>query len=288
MRCASSVAVGGVPSAAVTRAALSPCQTSGAGWIGRQSPVEAAVALAVVGDAAGGVERDGLERAHERPAQAEAVRDGLVEVFRRDIALADQAHRLGEQRALQAIENEAIDLALHQDGHLPDAGHHFGRARHGRGAGPRRAAEFDDGNEVRRIHRMRDQAARASGEIRGELRRTDRRGRAGDNRGRGRHRVELAEDLALDRQLLGQIFLHPVDVRDGGVETVGCRDSRQRARGVIDESRPLLFGQARRDEPARRVELAWCVVVEAHLPAGARENHGPGAADQTRADDRGR
>jgi hypothetical protein len=35
-------------------------------------------------------------------------------------ALADEAERLGEQRALQAVQDEAVDLAVDRDRHLPD------------------------------------------------------------------------------------------------------------------------------------------------------------------------
>src|SRR5262245_41686923 len=59
--------------------------------IGLEALVEAGVARAVVGDAARRVELDRLDRAHERPAQAEAVLDRLVEVSGTDDAVADQA-----------------------------------------------------------------------------------------------------------------------------------------------------------------------------------------------------
>src|SRR5665213_2887642 len=52
----------------------------GSGGSGGKLPVEAGVARAVIRDAAGGVELDGFERTHERPAQPEAVLDGVVEV----------------------------------------------------------------------------------------------------------------------------------------------------------------------------------------------------------------
>src|SRR4051812_38554764 len=80
-------------------------------WLRLQPLVEAGVARAIVRDPAGRIQFDGRERPHERPAQAEAVLDGLVEILRRGITLADEAKGFGEQRALQAIENEALDLA---------------------------------------------------------------------------------------------------------------------------------------------------------------------------------
>src|SRR3984893_9356963 len=91
-----------------------------AGRRGWQAAIEAGVAGAVIGDTAGRVELDRLERPHERPAQPESVLYGLVEILGRDDAVADQAARLGEQRALQSIEHEAVDLPPHHDRHLPE------------------------------------------------------------------------------------------------------------------------------------------------------------------------
>ena len=90
--------------------------------------VEAGVARAIIRDAAGRVEFDGLERPEERPAQAEAVLDGVVEIFGRDVALADQAERFGQQRALQPVEDKAVDLAVDGDRHLADLAIDFPRA----------------------------------------------------------------------------------------------------------------------------------------------------------------
>src|SRR5277367_2313246 len=51
----------------------------------RQFLIEAGVARAIIRDAAGGIEFNGLERPEKRPAQPEAILDGVIEVFRRDI-----------------------------------------------------------------------------------------------------------------------------------------------------------------------------------------------------------
>src|SRR5262249_14744223 len=81
--------------------------------IGAAQPAEAcAIAPAVIGDAARRVQLDRLERPHERPAQAEPVLERLVEILRRHIALAGEAECLRQQRRLQAVEDEALDLAL--------------------------------------------------------------------------------------------------------------------------------------------------------------------------------
>ena len=92
----------------------------GAGGGSGQLLVEAGIARAVIGNAAGRIEFDGLERTEERPAQAETVLHGVIEILRRDIAFADQAKRFGKQRALQPVQHEAVDLAVDGDRHLPD------------------------------------------------------------------------------------------------------------------------------------------------------------------------
>src|SRR3712207_4747054 len=56
--------------------------------IGRDPLPGVTITQAVVRDPARRVELDGLERTHERPAQAEAFLDGRVEVLRADHALA--------------------------------------------------------------------------------------------------------------------------------------------------------------------------------------------------------
>ena len=67
-------------SAAFRHCAVS--QTDAVGQVGHVAAEPGRVALAVVGDARRGVQLDRLERAHEGPAQAEAVGDRVVEVLR--------------------------------------------------------------------------------------------------------------------------------------------------------------------------------------------------------------
>src|SRR5829696_2500222 len=73
------------------------------------------VTLAIISNAAGSVELDRLERSHESPAQSKPVGDGVVEIFGAHVTLLHKAKRLREERNLQPIEDEAVDLALHVD-----------------------------------------------------------------------------------------------------------------------------------------------------------------------------
>src|SRR3954454_18503165 len=81
-------------------------------WIGGDLLPRSGIARAVIRNAAGRVEFDRLERAHEGPAQTKSVFQRDVEVLRADHALPDQTERFGLQHPLQAVENEAEDFAV--------------------------------------------------------------------------------------------------------------------------------------------------------------------------------
>ena len=80
--------------------------------------VDVLVALDIVADAAGRIEVDGLERTHERPAQRQAFADADIDILDRGVAVGDEAEGLLEQRALHAVHDEAVELALHHDRRL--------------------------------------------------------------------------------------------------------------------------------------------------------------------------
>src|SRR5205807_2458380 len=86
----------------------------------RETAEEFTIARAVVVDTARRIERNGGERPHERPAQAEAVAHSSVEVLGRYDALPDQPHGLGQQRPLQTVEHEAVALVVNRHRRLAD------------------------------------------------------------------------------------------------------------------------------------------------------------------------
>src|SRR5258708_28960783 len=83
-----------------------------------------------------------------------------IEVFRRNKAFPDQAECFGEQRALQPVQDKAVDLAVDRDGHLPDLAIDFARTVDCVRRGPRRAAKLAQRYEMRRLDRMPHQATR--------------------------------------------------------------------------------------------------------------------------------
>src|SRR5262245_60634494 len=126
-------------------------------WICRAQRAQTrTIAPAVVRDTARRVELDGLERPHERPAQAQSVLQRLVEILRRDVAVFNQTKRLRQQHRLQPVEDEPLDLALDDDRRLADGlvnrlglGDDLGRR-------PRRADELHERDEMRWVDRMGD------------------------------------------------------------------------------------------------------------------------------------
>src|SRR5450755_641268 len=92
----------------------------GSGGSRRKLLVKTSIAGAIVRNAAGCIEFDGLERPEKRPAQPEAVLYGVIEILRRNIAFADESESFGEQRALQPVQHKAVDLAVDGNRHLPD------------------------------------------------------------------------------------------------------------------------------------------------------------------------
>ena len=96
----------------------------------------------------------------KRPAQAKAILHGVIEIFRRNKTFADQAECFGKQRALQPVQDKAVDLAVDGDRHLPDLAIDLARTVDCVRRGPRRAAQFDQRHQMRRIDGMTDQTAR--------------------------------------------------------------------------------------------------------------------------------
>ena len=150
------------PQLATARPTFSLPHSSGVTGLEASSANSRAEAGAVVGDAARRVELDGLERAHERPPQAQPVADGLVEVLGRHVSLADQPHGLRQQHRLHAVEDNPSISLFTTIGTWPTLVEDGARPLDRLGRGPGRAGELDDRHHVRRVDRMRHEAAVAA------------------------------------------------------------------------------------------------------------------------------
>ncbi len=106
--------------------------------------------------------------------------------------------------------NEAVELALHDDRRVAGSFQEIGGAPDRFRGCPWRRHHFGRRDDVGRIERMNHQAARAAGQRRGELRRQDRRGRAGQDGLRHRRGIEARKDPPLDLDVFGRVLLHVI------------------------------------------------------------------------------
>ena len=248
--------------------------------------VQGAVAPEIVRDAVGRVEIDGLERAHERPPEADPGLDRGVDVGGRGDAVLDHAQRRAEQRRLHAVGDEALDLLVQPDRRLADPGHEvMGALDHGR-IGPRCRAQLDQGRHERRVDRMRDQAAVAARDVLGEARRRDARGRAREDRLRAGETIELGVHLALDLDPLRHALLDVGGAGERLGEPGGVADPPEHRMRILDQPEAGEIGEPRRDGIARRLERRRLGIVQHDLVAGPAEHDRPGLTDQAAADQR--
>ena len=132
---------------------------------------------------------------------------------------------------------------------------------------------------------MRNEAALAAFELLREAARDQRRGRGGKDRVRRGQPVELRKQRLLDLELLGRILLNEA----GAGERVGHARRRAHAlRGLFRIPGETVRGQivqVPRDQRESLLCDARSRIVQGDPMPGAREDHGPGAADQACADD---
>src|SRR5258708_32042621 len=235
--------------------------------------------------AAGGIKLDGLEGFEKRPAQAKPILHRVIEVFRRNKTFADQAERFGEQRALQPVQDKAVDLAVYRDRHLPDLRIDFARTVDCVRRGPGRAAKLDQRYEMRWIDGMADQTPSAAGQHFREARCRDGRGRRHQQSiGRGEF-VELGKDRNLLVDNLRAVLLHELDTLDGLLQTRRDREPRRRAIRIVRQPMTRQRLQFFADQAGRRLQRRLMRIGKPRVPSGAGENRGTGASDQSDADD---
>ena len=237
-------------------------------------------------DSAARVEIGRLEGPDHRPAPAEPFADDPVYVVDADDAVADEAVRLAQQRALEPVEDEPLELARERhDAHssrLEDRG----GAVDDVGARERRRNELDDRQQVRRVTGVCDQAAVAAGELCRDRGGRDRRRARGEDRVGRCEAVELREELLLQPEALGRALLHVRGARDG-ILYAGRRSdtggNRRRRLAEQPESRELVEPGAQL--LGRQLEPLRIGILERHGRAAAREDDRPCHADASRADD---
>ena len=188
-----------------------------------------------------GVQVDGLERADHAPAASEAQTNDAIDVVDAEHAVAHEAVRLAQQRSLQPVEHEPLDLRPHADDAQLRCREHVGSAVDDLGTGERGRHELDDREEVRWVAGVSDEAAATAWELARDRRRSERRGARREDRLGRRRLVEAREQLSLELQALGGALL---DVGRLGGRRV-CRKGR-----VAPGRRPSTTGSASRSKLA--------------------------------------
>ena len=247
-------------------------------------PVHRGIARDIVGHAGRRVQVDGLERPHEGPAQAQPVLDRLVHILGAGIAIGDQLEGFGQQGALQPVQDEAGNLLLHQDRHHARLLIERAGPRHHLGIGPGGGRQFDDGHQMRRVGRMRHQAARPAIKILGEQRSTDVGGGGGENRSRIGDAVHHGEDLLLRFFRLFHIFLHIGGTVQRLLQRGGGRYPRLRGSRIVQQPAVVQLLQRAINQPEGGFQRRLADIVELHAVAGPREADRPGPPDQPAAD----
>ena len=207
--------------------------------------------------------------------------DRLVEVRGRDVAVLDEAEGFGNEGGLEAVQDEALDLALDHDRHLTRVleqrlglGDDVGVAIAGR-------HQLDERDEMGRIDGMRHDHARPAWKRLAEERARDVRGRAREDGFRCGTAVELREDRALGRKRLRDAFLDIVGIGHGLGEALSQRYAPKRLRRrLIEEPGSRQGLQSRPDGIGYRAHRLRVRVEDGDRSAGARKDDGPRPPDQ--------
>lgn len=236
--------------------------------LGTHGSVGGAEFLRVTRDSAASVQVRRLERADHRPSQTEAVAHDAIDVLHAGYPIANQAVRLSQHGALQAIEDKSPDLVPEHDGGKPDRFQAAARAIDDGPGGERCGYYFDHAQQEGRIRRMRHEAALASGELGRELRSHECRRGA---RKYGIHRsspLELREEFALEIKSLRCTFLDVADAVHGTRQRFVQRDVLlQVCFGAGYETSGLQVLPARVDRLAQAYQLHRVRVVNPHAAA---------------------
>ena len=163
------------------------------------------------GDIEGEVQPDQiglLHRPKHRRARAETFLDHGVDGLGIADAGGDQRDRLALHGMLQAIADEARNVAAHVDRDFSGTAQQVHRRAHHGVAGLFVLDDFDQRHQMRRIPEMRADDALAVFEIAADVGRGNGRAVAGEDRLRRDRAFKIGENLLLQRQLFRRRFEH--------------------------------------------------------------------------------
>jgi hypothetical protein len=200
-------------------------------------------------------------------------------------ALLEHAERLVADQRVDARGDEARRLA-HDDRLLAHAHRDLARALDRLGPGLEAPHDLDQLHPVHRVEEVHADdlvgALRRAGHLgHGQRRRVGRQ-----DRRRRRQRIELAEELALERDVLGRGLDHEVAALDRLRQVLGCGEAGAVSgfRGEFPPGDALVHQRA--DLGRALVEGRRLGVVEAGVEAGNRCGVGDSAAHDAGAEDR--
>src|ERR1700733_14867474 len=165
------------------------------------------------------------------------MRDGEVDVRGARVTLLEQSPGFLEQRSLQAIEDEPLDLPLDDDWGLAQRLHCGAKPGEDRRIGPRRRNEFDQRHEMRRGDRVGDEKTLAARRVLGEGGSWNARARTANDRITPNQGANGLGDGALLLHALEPRFLNIVDIGNRGAQVVN--DRHPRANGVYAVNQAL-------------------------------------------------
>src|SRR5580693_3677717 len=118
-----------------------------------------------------------LERTDERSAQGKAIAESDVDILDARVTFGHKAKRPFEQRLLQTVHDEPVDFAFHHDWRMARRAQQRSGALDRRNVSPWSRDDFGRWDEIGRINRVSDEAARATVEGLSESGQKDRRSR---------------------------------------------------------------------------------------------------------------
>ena len=210
----------------------------------------------------------GEVRARGSPAECRPERDGAVEIVHRDHAGQYEVDALPPHRRGDATDHVARNRLLENDRHPAESPQVIVRARDHRRRRLRAGNELDQRDELRRVERVRHEAAILAAAAREQLRRRDAARGARDQRLGSRHVLDGVKQPLLGDEVLVDSLHNPV----------GVLHRVQQAAALLQLEQPALHdplcGAPQRHQRARAARHVGRGALQAPR-AGVEDHDGP-------------
>src|SRR6185312_747690 len=237
----------------------------------------------VVVDAARRIQVDRLERPHERPAQAQPMRHGEVDVGGARVALLEERPGFPEKRSLQAIEDEPLDLPLDDDRRLAKRLHRGAKPGQNRRIRPGRRNEFNQRHKMGRVHGMGDKKSLPARRVFGEGGSRNAGARTSNDRVVPDQGADGLRDGAFLLHALEHRFLNIVDIANRRGQTFDDRHARADGVHALNQARLGHVFEACANPHGRAAPDVLAGVEHTDKDPRAREDNRPGRANEAPA-----